>query len=269
MIDFIHTGTYTNPAFWIPTMLRNRKVIQQSRRTSVVDAAYSMAILNRFAKGALEPVKNDIYYLKQHMTKYLYTHYPTDVRLLKQTLKCHSCDGTGTYTRRSWDGDILWEDYCNHCGGTGIYNTIEILAFTFHIGKETVSWHQPRNLVTFDAFIPCDVGVYEGEKPARYSRSQSGEFLLDYLTVREFLVQENMIEGRVCLWRGLRVDLSRLRHTLPYLFRQQWNKFVDWLIGDRMYQYGELYWFNDDYDDPLPDDEFDDDNFNDDNEIPF
>jgi len=259
MIDFIHTGTYYNRAFWTPAILHNREVINESRIYSQnpLIAADSMLTLNHFAKGALSAAKDDIYFLKAKMTKHLYTHYPCDVKLLKQTLKCRSCDGTGTYTRTDYYHDIQWEDSCWHCGGTGVYREVEIIAFTFHIGSETISWHQPRGLVDFDVFIPATVGIYEGEKPARFIRDENTEnFLLDYLTVWEFLRQQGVLQSRIGLFRAIRTDLSRIKAITPVLLRQWANSFADWLIGDKLYERGELYWFNDDYDDELPDDDF-------------
>lgn len=265
MIDFINTGTYYNRAFWTPQIIRNWKTVQQARQVDVLLAAKSMATLNHFAKGALGAASDEIYFLKRKLTKYLYLHYPCDVQLLRQTLKCRSCDGTGTYTRRDWEGDILWEDNCWHCGGTGTYRTVEIVAFTFHIGSETIGWHQPRGLVDFDVFIPETVGTYQGEKPARFVRNDNTEkFLLDYLTVWEFLWQQGALETRFGLLRGIRTDLSRIKAITPYLLRQYGNKFADWLIGDRLYEQGELYCFNNDYDDELPDDDYE---YN--NAVPF
>lgn len=31
--------------------------------------------------------------------------------------------------------------------------------------------------------------------------------------------------------------MKRLWVISPYLVKQQWNKFVDWLIGDRLYEW--------------------------------
>lgn len=273
MIDFIHTGTYYNRAFWTPQIIRNWKTIQQSHalthqlniHRNAYQAAIAMKHLNYYANGALGAAKDEIYFLKHKLTKYLYTHYPCDVQLLKQTLKCHSCDGTGTYTRTNYYHDILWEDDCWHCGGTGIYRTVEIIAFTFYINGETIAWHQPRGLVDFDVYLPEIVGVYQGEKPARFIRNDNTEnFLLDYLTVWEFLRQQGVLQSRIGLLRAIRTDLSRIKHVAPVLLRNWGNKAVDWLIGDRLYEQGELYWFNDDYDDELPDDDYE---YN--NAVPF
>ena len=268
MINFLHdhyVDRYNGHWYdnsWVYKYLRNFDLMRDVHRhipppfNEANMAATAMSVINSLAKGTLSEVSDEIYWAKRKLTKYLYLHYPTDVQLLKQTLVCKSCAGTGEYRRYDWDEE--WAEECYRCNGTGIYRTVEIVAFTFWIDGVDFRWHMPRTLCDFDVYIPAEVGEYKDVKQANFSVPDGDNYrtyLRAYLLVQEFLWRVGYVDSHITLLRALRVDLSRIRHNLPRVLRYRFDEFKDWLIGDADYYPPYTIrraWEQDDIDDCIP-----------------
>lgn len=138
----------------------------QTWRVALPDACHGLHSLNRLCKHASCSTanKSEIYDIKNRMVELLYrTGYCTACWqhiLVLPPKPCWDCGG----------GRPVDDDYCDKCGGTGIYlheKRLTFYCFRFQIGRG-YCWHQPDSLVTFPVTTTAPPAGWTGverEKP--------------------------------------------------------------------------------------------------------
>lgn len=155
----------------------------------LLDACTALFNLNRYAKWprCSRKNRNEIYELKNQVIALMYARGMADrVYLHKQLLpekQCFRCDGIG---QDKWTGDN-----CNRCDGTGVFmepSEIDFVVFCFMVGAKPFSWHQPKELVTWEFEETHAPGVWETAeiKPLEMKRSSfaQGKDLVRYAIQR-------------------------------------------------------------------------------------
>lgn len=200
-----------------------------SANDNVALAARLMFALNRYAlfTGRSE-IKDYIYRLKNCLLAWLYQNgYCVSVHQERQKLECTSCGGTG----ENWHWD---DDYCQHCGGTGIYRDTILYCFKFDISGSRYIWHQPAPLVWWG--VECDDHELYAwlPKQSEYHPLTERQVELYCLTVFEFLRSHQAMKYRKKIWSKdgpeyQWVHILQPPLVLDRLIRRNWRNFKNHL----------------------------------------
>lgn len=185
-----------------------RDMLAEGGLDAALTACDAMNTLNRFAKHAEEWKRNEIYRLKQSLITELREQFPCTVSRAVHRQLCHTCDGTGIWSR--------WTDYadtCLKCNGTGIYREHQLVLFAFMVGDIRYAWHQPAE--NWSALVlPAD-------EPEAYQRPVPSWLALNdllYHTLSDVValwIERQALPGmlprfqslRESLWRSIRLDV--------------------------------------------------------------
>lgn len=166
-----------------PEAAQRKRFERYSRKYSTIseafpDACQALFNLNRYAKWSQcrQQNREEIYDLKTEFIRLLCGQGYADRigrHLAEREEKvCFKCDGTGAI----WNGDI-----CHRCVGSGIYQpakTLVFIVFSFVVGGERYTWHQPEELVTWKYELTAgsaDWSPVAEEKPLEMPTSRFAE----------------------------------------------------------------------------------------------
>lgn len=174
---------FSHLIIWRQWQTAKRHARQQIKSRSVIAAAEAMFDLNRHARidGRTAETRN-IYHLKTQLIQLLYeSGLCRSVEYLRQDMTCWGCMG---------DGVTYGEEDCQHCDGSGIYQTHFLYKFTFYVDGQSYIWHQPASFVTWPVRLTLSE-IYT------YSASPVIGFHLGYdLTVSLFAIVHEYIASQ-------------------------------------------------------------------------
>jgi hypothetical protein len=188
--------------------LRGRAALHLARRLldRHGDAAACEALwrLNRWARSHRGPRVAQVYALKNRMIRVLYERHGAEVYRDVQVFPCwgwrwEGCDG----------------DDCEKCHGTGVFRTVRLLRFVFHVGGRRYTWHQPQDLVNWPIAAiengdELEGGIGDDRAPAiRSVEAYCLAAAVVYLFLRRAGVRAEELPRIDGLWWSLRADVVR------------------------------------------------------------
>lgn len=173
-----------------------------------VKAANSLFRLNRLTKHDF--AVRSTYDMKNHLVRIFYKKgYCIRAVKSEQTLECW-------HTKGYQEG---WARVCPKCGNTGVFARHELYKFTFVIGGQHFTWHQPGRLVDWDVEITGAPVVYEGKEPEEIEITQERK-LLDQAILFVYLRMAGIPNEKI-----MQPPASGLRDALRWDGEQLWRDF--------------------------------------------